>query len=506
MRRSSTWLAMAALLPAGTALGQGSVWLREFAPPQPVTVATVPYAGSFFSWSPELGLLRYPGPGPLHHLSTSCQVTSAVTPAEGGFDIAYQVTNPYAAPLPAPTLMVPGITLVAPVEFLSHAFGCRFISLVPQENGSICSPTGTYPDALYSPVMVLRDGDFAVSLSLQYPVLDYKQSVKMFAARWPNATDWTGYLQLQGTIPPATTRSYVVSVRYAWPDDWVHTLKAYRDYFWELYNGNPRYVQDRRPVYGASMSSESFFAPGNDRGFHPVLRPDVHGWKTTVDALINNVVDHGFERIMVWTPSGHYHANFGNNFPPQFMSGWSGPMFATASQFARIRNRGVQLCFWWGHSGRYADRWDDDALELFDPANPVHRAAMLQEWTLATALGADGAGLDAFEELPLWTALSWMATLFQYKSDAFLVAESACADIMHLFVPFWIQGNDLQAPHLMADYLVPGREIWVHLAGGEVTPERIEEVTSWGLTVCVIGMSILSPDYDQGDVSIPGQP
>jgi hypothetical protein len=92
------------------------------------------------------------------------------------------------------------------------------------------------------------------------------------------------------------------------------------------------------------------------------------------------------------------------------------------------------------------------------------------------------------------------------KNDAFLIAEAACADIMHLLVPFWIQGYDLPSPHLLADYLVPGREIWAHLAGDEITTERVQEVNAWGMTVCIIGVSMLDSEIEDGSVSIPGKP
>jgi hypothetical protein len=364
----------------------------------------------------------------------------------------------------------------------------------PQPNGSITSPTLEYPRGLYSPVLVLRDKRIDIGLSLEYPVLDYRHAVRVFAARWPGDPNWTAYFDLEGQIAPGVTRQYVVTVSYSVPGEWIHTLQPYRDYFWSRYGNTPSYVQDLRPVYGASVASASFSGPDNPRGFYEPHRPDLNGWKAVVDSLLTGAVDQGYQRIMV---------NFTNNYPPQFMTEWTTPMATSTGELTRLQAAGAQLCYWWGHSTMLADQWDDPTLEHFDPAVPAQVQAMQSEWALAVQRGADGVGLDAFNQLDLWLSLPWLETMRSLKPNAYFVVENAGPDVLHLRTPFWVNGYDLPTPHLMADYLVPGRETWVHLAGSEITADRVQEIESWGMTVCTIGVSVLPPPMEAAVLSIP---
>lgn len=465
-----------------------TVWMRRFAPPTALQVTLNENYGSFSVTSKELGLLRAASTMPLHDPASPCQIQVEVRKADRGFDLAYVVSNPTNAPLSAPKLIVDGFPLGSKVEFLDHSFGCEFGALQPQPNGAITSWSPIYPDFAYSPVMVLRDDEFAVGLSLQYPVLKYRQSVKMFAARWPGASNWTAYFSLQGTIAPGESREYVLSASYALPTEWIHTVQPYRDHFWSLYGNRTSYTQDLRPVYASSMTSQSFFAPDNPRGFYPNVRPDLLGWKGVVDWFMADTVGKGYKRLMIWNSSGIYQTNFSNNFPPQVMSEWSEVQSKTAGEFRRLQSRGVQVCFWWGHSAHVADKWDDDELEPLDTANPAHVKSMMGEWELLVKRGADGAGLDAFEVLPIWEQSPWLAKMRAQKPNAFLIGEAAGIDVLHLEVPFWINGSDLPSgsPHLLADYLVPGREIHVQLVGQEsIDLDRIKELVFAGNTVLI---------------------
>lgn len=485
--------ALAAERPApGAGRNPPAVWLRTFDPPAHLKTTFQKTGNTFLVTSPQLGVLHDNASPQLYDPATVCEVTTEVRGAERGFDISYDITNPTAAPVALPALVLPGFPLDAGVEMLDHAFGLEWAGTLPQAGGSITSPTLTYPGGLYSPVMVLRDADTAVGLSLKYPVLAFRHPIQIFTARWPGDPNWTAYFFLVGDIAPGATRRYVVSVRYAAPADWIHTLQPYREYFWSLYGHTPSYVQDLRPVYGASVASSSFFGPANPRGFHEPERADFNGWKGTVDELMADAVGTGYRRIMLWAPSGLYQVNFTNNYAPQFMSEWTAPMVQTAGEFKRLQAKGVQVSFWWGHSAMLADQWDDPALEFFDPGDPAQVQAMLAEFTPAVQRGADGIGLDGYEQIELWLALPWLEKMRSLKSDAYFVAEAACADVLHLRVPFWLNGFDLLTPHLIADYLVPGREIWINLIGPEINMTRAKEVISWGGTVCWAGPSITS--------------
>ncbi len=499
------WIAVTALIPGAAAAGQGEsgVWVRQFDPPAPVNVVTQPFGESFLVWSPELGLLRYPVAGPLYDSSTSCLVESEVTPREGGFDVAYEITNPTQEAVELPSLILPGFTLDAGVEMLDHAFGLEWAQTQPQPGGSITSRSLVYPRQLYAPVLLLRNYRVAVGISLAYPVLDYRHGIRFFAARWPGDPNWTAYLHLEGQLAPGATRAYSVSVRYSLPGDWIHTLQPYRDYFWSLYGDTPVYAQDLRPVYGAYVASASFFGPDNPRGFYQPHRPDLNGWAGVAMSLLAKAVDPGYRRIMMWAPSGLYQINATNNYPPQFMSEWSTPMAESTGELERLREAGAQLCYWWGHSARVADQWDDPKLDFFNPGDPSQLEVMQAEWALAVQRGADGVGLDAFNQLDLWLGLPWLETMRSSKPDAFFVVESAGPDVLHLHAPFWINGYDLPTPHLMADYLVPAREIWAHLAGSDINADRVQEIQSWGMTVCTIGASVLELEIEIGEASIP---
>jgi hypothetical protein len=465
------------------------VWLRKFAPQSYLKTTFQKTGDTFLVTSPQLGLLHDNASSQLYD-PTVCEVTTEVRAAERGFDVSYNVTNPTSAPAALPTLALPGFPLDAQVEMLDHAFGLEWVQTQPQPGGSITSTTLTYPGALYSPVMVIRDSEMAIGLSLKYPVMDYRHPMQIFAARWPGDPNWTAYFFLPGDIAAGATRRYVVSVRYSVPDEWIHTLQPYRDYFWSLYGNTPSYVQDLRPVYAGTVASSTFFGAGNPRGFYEPYRPDLYGWKSMVDSLMAEGVSTGYRRIMLWAPSGLYWTNFSNNYPPQFMSEWTEPMVQSCGEFKRLQAKGVQVSFWWGHSAMLADQWDDPLLEFFDATNPAHVQAMLAEFTPAVQRGADGVGLDGFELLELWHALPWLEKMRSFKADAYFVAEAACADVLHLRVPFWLNGYDLLTPHLIADYLVPGREIWMNLIGPEMTLDRAKEVISWGGTVCWAGPNI----------------
>ncbi len=497
MVRATACLVIAlSALPGRGASGRGPqppVWLRTFPPALKITTSLHSIGGTFNITSPQLGSL-YAGSGsPLFNLVSPCEVTAEVRAAPRGFDVAYTVSNPTAAALAAPSFVVGGFPLTEPVEYLDHGFGCTWSATSPQPGGAVITPSLTYPSPGYSPVMVLRDSDVAIGLSLQYPVVQYKQSVTPFATGWGGTSNWLVYFHLGGEIPAGASREYVLSARFAQPADWIHTLQPYRDYFWSMYGNKPAYTQDLRPVYADHMASSTFFAPDNPRGFIP-SRPDLVGWKDLVTDLLSVAVKQkGYRRLMLWSPSGLYQTSFWNNYPAQYMTEWSPAMSNTAGELQRLTRAGVQVCFWWGHSAAVADGWEDPAYEIFDPDNPAHVQAMMAEWELAVTRGASGAGLDGFEALPLETALPWLEKMRSMKPDAFFTAEAACCDIMHLRAPFWLQSVQLPTPHLLSDYLVPGRETWVHLVGPEINLTRAAEVISWGNTVCWVAPPFTAP-------------
>lgn len=461
------------------------IWLREFAPPAPFPV-TVRIVGSDFQVeSAKHGLLRSTTSEPLFDTSsTDCDVTWRLEPADEGYSIIYTVINASDSIQPLPALRIYGNNLGDVVDFLQTETDTRFATLDASGGQSACSRIDSYPDQLYSPVIIVKNQALAMGMSLLYPVLDYQHEVRTKFYKGKAGTryedSWFGEFRLDGSLPAGQARLYEVVVRYANVEDWIHTIAPYREYFRQHY-GEVKYRQDMRPVFGMVVGDSMWLSDDNPRGLS-VNRPDLNGWEKDIDRIVEHVTTAGYKRVMVWNPGGLYRTHTENNFPPQIMSSWSSAMRRTASEWKRLDDVGVDVMYWWGHSSKVADQWDDNVLEDFSPKNRRHRRSMLREYGLAEARGADGLGFDAFH-MPVWEAVPWLEQLASRNPDATFVIEPAGCDILHVRYPTFVQASRLEEPHLLADYLVPGRELWVFMRPTEATMEMARGFIGWGLTV-----------------------
>ncbi len=462
------------------------VWLRRFDPPRRELLISLLPVGELWSiWTPGLGVLRLPVDLPLY-LTTECSVQTKVTVQPYGFSINYTVSNRTGVEQPLPTLQVPGHALGSAIEHLDHRVGSVWEAFDAGNGEQFSSRKAPYPESLYSPVIIIRDGRFALGASLEYDVLRYRHQVRTHVYRGslssPYGTHWTTRFYLDGTLPHGASRTYVINVWYNEPQDWIHTMRPYRKFLESEY-GQVRYQQDMRPVYLVQLGDTRRLAGDNRRGFNG-QRADMFGFRNDVTNIINTCLDGGYRRAMVRTCAGVYYVNRQNNFPPQIMTEWTPPMLLTGHEWKRLGAAGIDLLFWWGRSGQIAERWDDDVLDHFDPTNPEHAARMLREWTGAINVGASGLGLDKFTQLMPWEAFPWLETLFALKPDARFVAEPAAYDILNINLPTFLYSEDVRdQPHLLADFLVPGREMWVELGGEDVDLTRAIELIFNGYTI-----------------------
>lgn len=499
-------MTLAALIPApiavgastGTALSAGLagesiaadeepqwIWTRRFDQPlREVPIVIVPQGEQFAVWSPTLGNLRDPVDLPLH-LTTECEVVTNIEPSLYGFTIVYTITNRTGQAVNLPTLQLPGMLLADRVDHLDHRLGSLWEVIDASDGLLKSSRKELYPQSLYAPAIILRDQRVAVGFSLQYDLLTYQHQIRTNVFRGATGSSygdrWTARFLLEDSLKPGGSRTYRLNVWFNEPQDWIHTMRPYRAYLRTMY-GPVRYQQNLRPVWLRQLGDTLYLSENNPRGFNN-LRADLHGFRRDVDSTLDFTVPAGYRRVMIRTPAGVYFENRQNNFPPQIMTEWTLPMIASSEEWSRFEAAGIDLYFWWGRSAQVADRWDDDTLDSFDPGNPLQRQRMLLEWENAVAIGAKGLGLDKFTPLMPWQALDWIAELRTKRPDALLVAEPAAYDVLHLHVPTFLYSEDVPTPHYLADYLTPGRELWVMLGDGEGNLERAVELMTWGHTI-----------------------
>lgn len=472
-------------------------WRRSFPPPQhelPITIT--PDGDRFAVWTPTIGFLRDPVDLPLF-LPTECDVSTRIDPDAFGYAVTYRVRNLTEVSQELPTLQIPGNLLDPVIDNLDHRIGSEWETFDATDGTQFSSRKAPYPLSLYSPVIVVRDHRFAVGFALLYDVMGYKHDIRTNVYRGPSgspyADRWTARFYLDGTIEPGESRSYRLDVYYNEPEDWIYTLRSYRGFLRKAY-GDVHYRQDMRPVWMQQLGDTNRLRSNNKRGFG-YYRADLNGFTREVDAQLAYMLGAGYKRVMVRTLAGVYYQNQQNNFPPQITTEWTPPMMLTGPEWRRLGEAGIDLHFWWGRSGQVADRWEDDELEDFDPDNPAHAARMIREWQNAIFIGAAGLGLDKFTVLPPWQALQWLDTLRSLKADAFFVAEPAAYDILHLYIPTYLTSVAVaQQPHLLADYLVPGRELWVQLEGEDNTLERALQLIANGMTVVTSSMEFGADD------------
>ncbi len=359
-----------------------------------------------------------------------------------------------------------------------------------------------YPSDLYSPVMVMRNAQQAVGVSINYPVLDYKHDVRVAIASpgswaeqgeagrgWFLALEFRNFggenantrMNHEGFMNPGETRTYVVSIRTTdRTNEWVRTLLPYRDYFRSVY-GAVRYQRETSPVLGYCIADGSLQNETNPRGYATAYRPDLRGF----GPFVRHVASRNWDEVMVWAPTGMYYQSRELNWPFHFASEFDtapglDTAFSTTDGFPWLVNQGTKVGLWWGRASSYISAWDAPSMVPFDPTNPVHHAAGLRELDAAVRAGATVIGLDTFtpEFVPMHDLLAWLDTMQTRHPHVRFITEPSQCDILHTRAPTWYDGwlditgttNDrdrlfpVQGPNVLSDFINPGSESWVGLS------------------------------------------
>ncbi|MFG0293429.1 MAG: hypothetical protein ACIAQF_06020 [Phycisphaerales bacterium JB065] len=410
---------------------------------------------------------------------------------EDGFDLVFTFTNSGATPRRLGEVVIGGIRF--PESIVTRAIFSDGKSIPLSHNNAPYFGGGkNYPGGLYSPVAILQNGDDTIGVSMLYDVREYRHDV-FIRVESPGGIFTHGGRNWQvrfvfdrddddegGRILPGQTRVYRVCVRAqkSDPSEWVRTLKPYRDFFRETY-GPVRYERDPRPVVGMITAMPSIASVSNPRGFVGTAdRPDLAGFEPIVEKL-QEQVDKGFERVMIWSPSGVYRNNVQNNYPFNFTSGWNTvPALARSKHVLKeFGDSETDLGLWWGNSSNLMPRgWDAAYSVRFDPKYPFHVNRGREEMNGAVSVGATTVGLDAMSGMPAWNAYDWVLQLQSEYPQVRFVFETMAPDFIHTITPTYIYGTRIPEtdpygannPHLLADFLNPGHEIWAQISGHDI--------------------------------------
>ena len=425
-------------------------------------------------------------------------VTSDITLQQQptGADVVVTLTNTTDQPKRGGTLTVGIMNLGQNVEYFDFRTRTTPRAITPGQTAG-----GMYPDDLYSPLTVIRNGQMAIGVSIQYPVMDYQHDLYMVvgspsgSTSGPAGRGWMVSYQTANfggennfnrlahslIIPPGESRTYVMSVRVTRDvDQWVHTLTPYRNYFRAMYGG-VQYQRNTNPVRGFTAAAEVNLSASSPYGFLESMRPDLRGYNMMV-AELNRVQA---PTVMVWALSGLHRNHRERNLPYLTASPLRNhPKLATAfdptTGFPAVARSGRELGIWWGFSSLITRQWDTAEATPFDPTIPEHYDLALREMQAMYDLGARVIGMDTFchKYTPIWKGIPWLHDMkARFEGIRFITEPSMC-DIMHLVAATWVNGYELapgdrpatvqdiyaiKGPDILADFLVPGHETWAGL-------------------------------------------
>ena len=415
---------------------------------------------------------------------TTLQPQITFTPHPGGMDAVLVYTNHGAEPAPLGHITLAGLRLAPTVRYWDFRYDSSS-SLYSNEGSFFAGPGHTYPGQLYSPVAVIADDNYTIGVSLLYPILDYKHTVRVLM-RSPGGIyahggqSWDIDFRLDGDLPPGQTRRYTLAVRVATNQaDWVRTLVPYRDYFQALY-GPVQYQRDPRPVEGFTLAIAHAISESNPRGYSSTTRrPDLNGWRRWAN-VFKASRSNAFTRTMVWTPSGLFKNNRDLNYPFLFMT----PLLEmsasadTLDELASVAGPDLSLGFWWGRSQQVMRAWDQPDADYLDPDNPEHVRRAFRELDAAVDLGATIIGLDAYAKIEPWTALRWLRMLQEHAPGVTFIVEPKASDIFHRVAPTWLDSPKVNQEDVLADLILPGHETWVGVRYDLIERERGRSLTN----------------------------
>lgn len=412
---------------------------------------------------------------------TLARTNLSISNQPGGFDLVITYTNPGSTPLPLGQVNLGGIRFGQVVTFRDFSHDSKLVTCDHQgQTGSFA--TKEYPNDTYSPVFVVSDGEYTLGTSLNYPIAEYNHKIDI-TFRSPHRTtgdngrNWMITYHLFDSLPAGQTRTYTIPVRVAKGNQhWLETLKPYRDYFRSLY-GEVQYTRDPRPVRGIHIAYSNYLSPSNQRGFHSSnLDPSLNGFGPWANNIRANCVSSGFERVMIWAPTGVYYTHQDDNYPCMFMTGADNiPLLRNTQNLLRaIPDSGIETGYWWGYSQSVSPGGWDSGHTVINIDNPAHLALAWREMDRAVSLGAKIVGLDAFGQMQPAPALRYLRMLRERYPAVKFIGEVSLADIYHVYAPTFVFGSQITTPHYLADFLLPGQETWLMVGYDALRPGETE--------------------------------
>lgn len=425
---------------------------------------------------PEVPLVT--GGGMAIHRGTPLVPTRELVSAANGFDIRFTYTNTTEAALPMGGIQIADIRLGERVEVLDARHGTDKWSVLDRTRDAQRNVSGAWPADLYSPVAVIRDSDMIVGASVQYAAIEYRHGVSVTVGSRPNEAGqtWAIWFDFPGQISPGQTRIYTLSVRLASrSESWLKTLVPYRDFFALTYGG-VQYARDPRPITAAGIAFEQDTSPGNPRGFaYPNLRPDINGWRPWAKEITARRTL-GYQRTMVWAASGVYAANKQRNYPANALSPMDDipAMRNSKAELANAASPSMQIGYWLGSATRYETGWDSaEPSKAITLGNEEEEGHLFRELNFAASLNAKFVGLGGLNSEDPYFLHTWVTKIKQKQPKLKLVAEGAVADIVHAMVGSFLYEWDVSEDEkpVLADFLLPGHEMWVSVWGQAMTKE-----------------------------------
>lgn len=418
----------------------------------------------------------------------------------GGLRVVYTYTNASSSIAELASLRMP----VATIGSSATVQDLREIGSNLTVSASGGGWSGAYPQVLYCPAAIVRGGEFALGVSVEYPVLTYRHEVRLSVRPQGDSQWWievgfdngglTGgitWLFNKPVLAPGETRQYAVNIVMSPTDSWIETLAPYRDFFKATY-GDVRYVRDGRPIAGISLAYGEFQVPSNPDGWIPETnRPDQNGF-SRASAFIESQFAHS-DRVMVWAPTGLSYPQ-SRNFPFQFASRWtssSGPMQDAPQRLSAVAaQNGRSLGLWWGHSASPISSWRGGVDVPIDAPDGAGTALCEAELRAARSAGATTIGLDAFAHciVPVWKLVPHLAAMKAAYPELQFCSEGRAPDVLHALSSTWIDGYRYPRAtdrdefvaidrFRVADYLLPGHETWVGMSFDRSTNPAL-----WGPT------------------------
>ncbi len=388
-------------------------------------------------------------------------------PQTDGFDIRFTYNNTSSEPVDLGGIVVGGIRLGDTVQSYDFRYDSKKVTLA-HNNANFYGPGHFYPSQIYSPVSIIQNDNYTLGFSLQYPILEYKHKIRTQirspgGAYLAGGRNWEVEFKNYGQIPPGEQFVYTLTMRVTESgDEWMRTLLPYRDYFRSTYGGVD-YQRNPNPVKAIQLADRSMAQDSNPRGFvNESRRPDVHGYEPWVNGLSTSP-SRGFNRLMIFSPSGVYQHNQTWNYPFLFMTGLDDlpEMQSSMGEFTRLAKPDLDLGFWWGRSQQIHDYWDAPEGRVMDINDPADIQQALDELDQAVALGATIIGLDAFTKIGHWDGIRWLKLMQDRAPGVTFVIEPKAPDFLHRLAPVWFDHTKIIGSKVIADFLLPGHETWV---------------------------------------------